>query len=216
MFNVKELLEKIKKSPYEEISVCTPHTGVVSFAVTEEETRVHGPEGKWKEKPGTLLAHLERERNNKLVHALQKGRVVDIQEQYEGKFVEAGTRLMTIRHYLTREEVQQIILRKTLALFHAPEKAAYYFRPEIDSKIKTKGSKSVRVKDGDELFIVSRMKREAPLAYSGPDGLIYTVYFNPNQNVEQGQPLIGVCPEDQMDSIKDVLNRVQSEWEEKE
>lgn len=38
------------------------------------------------------------------------------------------------------------------------------------------------------------MKREMPLYYTGPDGLIYTVYFEHNENVDAGSPLIGVCP----------------------
>jgi hypothetical protein len=34
--------------------------------------------------------------------------------------------------------------------------------------------------------------------------------------VDAGQPLISVCPEDQMDVIRDVVNRVQSDWEERD
>ena len=67
-----------------------------------------------------------------------------------------------------------------------------------------------------DLFIVSRMKREKPLAYNGPDGILYAVYFSYDQNVDAGQPLVSVCPESQMDMIRDVVNRVQSDWEERE
>ena len=52
----------------------------------------------------------------------------------------------------------------------APERAKYYFVPQIDTKIKVSGCRSVSVYEGMELFIVSRMKREMPLYYTGPDG----------------------------------------------
>jgi hypothetical protein len=66
-----------------------------------------------------------------------------------------------------------------------------------------------------ELFIVSRMKREKPLAYEGPEGIIYAVYFHHDDNVEAGHPLIGVCPESQTGLIQDVVNRVHGDWEDR-
>jgi len=67
-----------------------------------------------------------------------------------------------------------------------------------------------------ELFIVSRMKREVPLCYSGPTGIIYDVYFDQQKNVDAGTPLIVVCPPDQQSAVEDVVARVQSEWVEGE
>jgi len=74
----------------------------------------------------------------------------------------------------------------------------------------------VEVRSGQELFIVSRMKRESQLNYSGPDGIIYAVYFETNQNVDAGAPLIGVCAKEQLPAIQDVVGRVQGEWVEEE
>lgn len=216
MLNVKELLEELNASPYEEIEIRTPHTGVVEFVGLEVGARVAGPGGKWHEVPGTLLANLTREKNKKPICATMKGSVVDIRTELEGKFVEAGERLLTIRHFLSKEEVISRILKKALNLFVAPERAKYYFVPEIDAKIKAGGEQSVKLKDGMEMFIVSRMKRETPLAYSGPEGIIYAVYFQQGDNVDGGQPLIGVCPESQLPLIQDVVNRVQGEWEERD
>jgi biotin carboxyl carrier protein len=68
--------------------------------------------------------------------------------------------------------------------------------------------------DGMEVFIMSRMKREAPLAYSGPGGIIYEAYFKHTDNVDAGQPLIGVCPQGQLTAVEDVVMRVQAEWKE--
>lgn len=136
--------------------------------------------------------------------------------ELEGRFVEAGEPLMTIRHFLSKEEVIARILKKALHLFPAPERAKYYFVPEIDAKIKAGGEQSVKLKDGMEMFIVSRMKRETPLAYSGPEGIIYAVYFQQGDNVDGGQPLMGVCQESQLPLIQDVVNRVQGEWEERD
>ena len=61
MLNVSDLLEQIKQSPYREIEVKAPHTGEIAFADIKPGDKVHGPQGTWKEKPGTLLATLTRE-----------------------------------------------------------------------------------------------------------------------------------------------------------
>lgn len=216
MLNVKELLEKIKNSPYREIEITAPHTGVVEFAGLTPGEKVFGRSGEWKEKPGTVLAYLTREKNRKPLYAPEKGEVVEIRTKLEDSFVEAGEVLMKLRHFLTKKEVIELILKKALFLFEAPERAKYYFTPEVDQKLKVSGKRSVKVHEGMDMFIVSRMKRETPLAYSGPEGIIYSVYFHRGDNVDAGQPLIGVCPEDQLTMIQDVVTKVQSEWEEVE
>jgi hypothetical protein len=216
VIDVKALLENIKAAPYEEIVVTAPHTGLVRFAAVEPTTRVVGPSGAYTEKPGTLLARLTRENNEKPLYAEVKGVVGQVRRELEGTFVEAGTPLMIIRHFLSKDEVIEAILQKVLYLFCAPERAKYYFIPSVDKKIKASGPRSVTVKPGMELFIVSRMKREKPLVYEGPEGIIYAVYFQHDQNVDQGAPLVGVCPESQTDLIQDVVNRVRTDWEEGE
>lgn len=215
MINVKEMLEEMKASPYRTVEVVAPHTGVVEHVVTEPGAEVRAPSGTWGEKPGTLLCHLERERNKKPIHAPLDGEVDKVFADQSGQFVEAGTVLYTIRHYMTKDEVIEKILKKALHLFTAPEQAKYYFVPEVDTKVKASGPQSVRVRDGMELFIVSRMKRESSLAYTGPEGMVYAVYFKENESVEAGAPLIGVCPPEQLPLIQDVVNRVKSEWEER-
>ncbi|GAB7023399.1 biotin/lipoyl attachment domain-containing protein [Salidesulfovibrio brasiliensis] len=214
MLNVKELLEEIKASPYKEIVVRAPHTGVVEFAELAVGDAVVGRSGTYQEKPGTPLATLTREKNRKPINAPEKGEVQSIRTELEGQFVEAGEELLTIRHFLTRKEVIELILQQALHLFRAPERAKYYFIPEVDQKLKVSGKRSVKVHDGMDMLIVSRMKRETPLAYSGPDGIIYSVYFHRGENVDAGEPLLGICPEDQLSTIQDVVTRVQSEWEE--
>ena len=214
MLNIIELLEHLKASPYEEVHITAPHTGQVSFANIRPGADVDGPRGAWKEKPGTQLASLERERNPKPIYAPLKGVISDIRHELDGCFVEAGTRLVTMKHALTREEVLSRLLRQALHLFNAPERAKYYFSPNVEKKIRGGGIRSVMVQDGMEVFIMSRMKREAPLAYSGPGGIIYEIYFKHTDNVDAGQPLIGVCPPGQLDTIEDVVMRVQAEWKE--
>ena len=214
MLNIKELLDKVKASPYREIVVRAPHTGVVEFAGLKKGDTVRGPGGDYKEKPGTLLANLTREKNKKSIPAPEKGVIEAVHLEHEGQFVEAGEPLVTIKHYLTRKEVIELILQEALYLFRAPERAKYYFVPEVDQKLKVSGKRSVKVHEGMEILIVSRMKRETPLAYTGPEGIIYSVYFGRGENVDEGEPLIGVCPEDQLTVIQDVVARIQSEWEE--
>nr|WP_203529393.1 biotin attachment protein [Pseudodesulfovibrio sp. JC047] len=212
--NIKELLDKVKASPYREIVIRAPHTGVVEFAGLKQGDMVRGPRGDYMEKPGTLLAHLTREKNKKSILAPEKGEIESVHLRHEGQFVEAGEPLVVIKHYLTRKEVIELILQEALYLFRAPERAKYYFVPEVDQKLKVSGKRSVKVHDGMEILIVSRMKRETPLAYTGPEGIIYSVYFGRGDNVDEGGPLIGVCPEDQLTLIQDVVARIQSEWEE--
>ncbi len=215
MLDISALLDEIKAAPFVESSIVAPHCGVVSFnAEVVPGTKIIGATGTYKERPGTLLATLERERNQKPIRALEKGEIVSCNTDVAGAFVEAGTELIRVRHFLSKEEVLQSILKKALFLFNAPEKAKYYFNPAVDVKIKNTGPKSVSVTDGMELFIISRMKRETTLRYTGPDGVIYAVYFGFNQNVDAGQPLIGVCPPDMVEQIEDASVRVQTEWQE--
>ena len=49
---------------------------------------------------------------------------------------------------LTRAEVERILLKKALHLFVAPERAKYYFTPEVDKKIRAADSQSVAVREG--------------------------------------------------------------------
>ncbi|MDL2207264.1 biotin attachment protein [Desulfovibrio sp. OttesenSCG-928-M16] len=217
MLDISALLEEIKASPFEEMTVCAPHSGVVTFPdELAPGAALLGPIGEWKERPGTLLATLERERNLRPITCPERGELVALKRELNGSFVEAGTELVQFRHFLSREEVLGLILKKALHLFVAPERAKYYFIPAVDIKIKVSGPKSVTVRDGEELFIMSRMKREVFLRYCGPEGVLYALYFNHNQNVDAGQPLIGVCPPDLVEQVEEVVMRVQSEWKERE
>ncbi|THB68228.1 MAG: biotin attachment protein [Desulfovibrio sp.] len=216
MLDVSKLLEEIKASPYEELVIKAPHTGVVSFDTLSPGVKVLGPTGTWKEKPGTRLAIIERESNPKPLFAPLNGVIDKIHEELADSFVEAGTPLVTLKHYLSKDEVLEIILKRTLHPFMAPERAKYYFVPEVDKKVIASGPKAVRVNEGMELFIMSRMKRETGVSYTGPTGLIYAVYFKHNEVVDAGQPLIGVCPPDLLHLIEDVVVRVKTEWEERD
>ena len=215
MLDISALLDEIKASPYQESSILAPHSGVLSLSPDlAPGSRVQGPHGPLKEKPGTLLACLEREHNRKEIRAPENCEIVSCNLEASGTFVEAGTVLARARHKLSREEVLQILLKKALFLFLAPEKARYYFIPQVDLKVKNSPPKSVSVYNGMDLFIISRMKRESSLSYSGPDGVIYAVYFSFNSNMEAGSPLIGVCPPDMVRQIEEVSLRVQTEWQE--
>ncbi len=215
MIDVKNILEEIKAEPYEEIVITAPHTGRLTFGDGGIGAKVRGRSGTYGENPGTLLATLNREQNDKPVRAAVDGEIASIETGLDGRFVEAGTRLMVVRHFLSKEEVVEAILQKVLHLFTAPERAKYYFIPSVDKKTKASGCRSVTVRQGMELFIVSRMKREKPLHYDGPEGIIYAVYFKHDQNMDAGAPLIGVCPGDQTGVIQDVVNRVRTDWEDR-
>ena len=216
MLDISKLLEEIQASPYAEITITAPHSGILSFPALKPGARVIGPSGQYKEKDGTLLATIERERNPRPICSSEKGEIILVHEELAGTFVQAGTELVKLRHYLSREEVLSVILKKALYLFSAPERAKYYFIPTVDVKVNVAGPKAISVYDGMDLFIMSRMKRESPLTYTGPEGVIYAVYFSRNENMDTGQPLIGVCPPDMVSAIEEVVMRVQTEWREEE
>ena len=121
---------------------------------------------------------------------------------------------MSVRHYYSKEEVLDIVLKHSLHLFCAPERAKYYFIPDVEKKITANGSRSIHVYDGMPLFIMSRMKREVALSYTGPEGIIYSVYTTPNENVDANAPLIGVCKEDMLPHIEEIVNTLQCQWQE--
>ena len=112
MLDVTSLLEEIKASPFEEQEIVAPHTGVVTFGSLKLGDKVIGPNGTWKERPGTLIATITRERNPKPLNAVQKGEVCAIHSELEGTYVQAGTPLATIRHFLSKDEVLRILLKR--------------------------------------------------------------------------------------------------------
>ncbi len=213
MLDVSQLLEEIKAAPYREVEIKSPHTGFVTFNNFKVGDQVFSATGNFKEIPATALMTINRENNPQPIRTSEKGVISNIYNEYEGKFVEAGTTLATVKHFLSKREVVDIILKKSLQLFVAPERATYYFKPEIDTKIKVSGCRSVSVSEGMDLFIMSRMKREAQLAYSGINGIIFATYFD-NKAVDAGTPLIAVCPEDQTSIIDDVVAQVRRDWKE--
>ncbi|MCD6319779.1 MAG: biotin attachment protein [Candidatus Desulfofervidaceae bacterium] len=214
MENIDKIIAEYKQNPFQIYPVLTPHTGIVSIKVKKGE-RVKGPQGKWQEKKGTLLYVICRQGNIKPIYAPIDGEVTDILEELNGKFVEAKTQLMSIKHKLTKEEVINKILERFLYIFRAPETAKYYLASDLNQKIEQKGMQTVVVMPGDEILIMSRMKRDVPLIYEGQPGIIYTLYFKPNTTVvSQGEPLLGICPPEQLTFISKLVKRINLEWEE--
>jgi hypothetical protein len=207
-----ELLGKYRSDPYDYVDIFAPHTGVVRFQI-EKGGGVDGPGGEWNHIPGTPLFQITRERNEKSVGAPINGIVSELRSELEGQFVEAGEKLLTIRHPLKKKEIIENILKEVLYLFPAPEKAKYFFSLDIQSRIDKKGARSVTVKPGDELFTMSLMKRDTPVHYSGEEGVIHSIYFKPGISVDQGAPLIGICGLDQVGLIQKVITRVKAEWD---
>ncbi len=213
MIDVSKLLDEIMAEPYREVEIKSPHTGIITFNEFKEGDEVYIASGNHKEIPATAIATITRENNPQPIRTSDKGVIASINKEYEGQFVEANTVLATVKHFLSKKEVVDIILKKTLFLFTAPERATYYFTQENDTKVKISGCRSVTVHDNMDLFIMSRMKREAALPYTGISGIIYAVYFS-NQAVDAGTPLIAVCREDQVAAIENVVDEVRRNWRE--
>jgi hypothetical protein len=208
----EEVISKYRSDPYDYKDIQTVHTGRIRFKVRKEDT-VNGPSGEWRHIPGTLLYILERERNLKPLHCFTNGVVSEINNDLEGQFVEAGEKVMTIRHPLTKREIIDKILRHVLFPFKAPERAKYFFSLDIQSKIEKYGQRSVFIKPGDEILTMSLMKRDTPVYYDGEPGIIHSLYFQPGVSVNHGETLIGICPESKLPVIEKIITRVKAEWE---
>jgi hypothetical protein len=209
--NFDEIINKYRSDPFDYLEVVTPHTGEIRFRVSEGQ-EVQGPSGKWNHHPGTLLYILNRENNPKPLHSLTNGVVASLRSELEGFFVEAGEKLMTIKHPLKKREIIEGILQNVLYLFRAPEKAKYFFSLDIQARLEKQGEKAVFIKPGEEILTMSLMKRDTPIYYNGEEGIIHSIYFKPGVSVSQGEPLIGVCAREKLPLIQRIITHVKAEW----
>jgi hypothetical protein len=207
-----EIISRYRSDPYDYVDMHAIHTGVVRFLIDEND-EVDGVSGDWNHILGTALYEINRERNPKKVTSKTNGIVDSISRELDGKFVEAGEKLLTIRHPLKKKEIIESILQEVLFLFEAPERARYYFAMDIQARIEQKGARSVFIQPGDEIITMSLMKRDTPVYYTGDPGIIHSVYFKPGDSVDIGQPLIGVCAEDKLPLVQKIITRVKAEWE---
>lgn len=207
-----EILNKYRADPYDYIDIFTSHTGRIRFKIKDND-QVDGPSGEWRHIPGSLLYELERERNIKSIYSSINGVVSSLESQLEGQFVEAGEKVMTIRHPLKKREVIDSILRHVLSIFEAPERAKYFFAMDIQGKIEKYGQRGISIKPGDELFTMSLMKRDTPIYYEGEPGIIHSLYFTPGESINKGEAMVGICPQDKLPLIQKIIDRVKAEWD---
>jgi len=207
-----QIISQYRSDPYDYQEVRTPHTGVVKFKVRLDDD-VDGVTGQWRHIPGTLLYALERERNVKPIYSEIKGSIAEINQDIEGKFVEAGEKILTIKYPLKKREIIDKILKNVLYVFKAPERAKFFFSMDIQARIDKFGQRSVSVKEGDEVLTMSLMKRDTPVYYEGEPGIIHSVYFKSGDSMDQGSPMIGICPEEKLPLIEKIITRVKAEWE---
>jgi len=207
-----ELLTKYKSDPFDYVDVFALHTGRVSFKVVAGQ-EVTAPSGEWLQIPGTGLYEINRERNPKIIAAQTNGTVAEISTELDGRFVEAGEKLMTIKHPLKKKEIIENILKEVLMLFPAPETAKYFFAMDLQSRIEKKGARAVTIDSGDEILTMSLMKRDTPIYYKGDKGVIHSIYFKPGISVPQGEPLLGICAPEKLPLIQKIITRVKADWD---
>lgn len=212
VFAFEELFANYSLEPFEYIDVLAVHTGRVALKVIEGE-EVLAPAGEWMQIPGTVLYEINRERNPKEITATIDGIVERVHTELDGQFVQAGEKLLTIRHPLKKKEVIEEILKNVLSLFPAPETGRYFFAMDVQSRIDEKAIQGVTVVPGDELFTMSLMKQDTPVYYNGEKGIIHSVYFKAGDSVEQGEPLLGVCVPDKLPLIQKIITRVKADWD---
>ena len=207
-----ELISKYKSDPFDYVDVLAVHTGRVSFKVMEG-AEVEAASGQWRQVPGTVLYEINRERNPKFISAQTNGTIAEMNRELDGQFVEAGEKLMTIKHPLKKKEIIENILKDVLSLFVAPETAKYFFAMDIQSRIDKKGPGAVTISSGDEILTMSLMKRDTPVYYNGEKGVIHSIYFKPGVSVPQGEPLLGICAADKLSIIQKIITRVKADWD---
>ncbi len=207
-----EIISKYRSDPYDYVDMYAVHTGLVRFLV-DDGIEVQGVSGEWNHIPGSNLYEITRERNPKVITSKTNGTVSYLNKEVEGKFVEAGTKLLTVRHPLKKKEIIEAILQEVLYLFIAPERARYYFSMDVQSRIDQKGARSIVINPGDEIITMSLMKRDTPVYYDGEAGILHSVYFSPGDSIDQGVPLLGVCPEEKLAVVQKIITRVKAEWE---
>lgn len=207
-----ELLSKYKSDPFGYVDILSVHTGRVTFKVGSGQ-EVAAASGEWLQIPGTALYEINRERNPRIVTAPVNGLVAQLSTELDGQFVEAGVKLMTIKHPLKKKEIIENILKDVLSLFPAPESAKYFFAMDIQSRIEKKGARAVTIEPGEEILTMSLMKRDTPVYYKGERGVIHSIYFKPGVSVAQGEPLLGVCAPEKLPLIQKIITRVKAEWD---
>jgi len=211
--NLNLMLQKFKANPYKIYPVTTPHTGYIREFKVKEGDLVKGPSGKWLEKPGTPLFVLERERNQKIIRAKINGTVQKLRTDLLNKFVEAEETILEIKHPLSQEEIISEILLSALYIIKAPETARYILSPVLASKLDKQGLGKTKVKKGEEILIMTFMKRETPIYFPEEgDFVVYHIYFSPFQLIEREQPLIGFCPEESLPYLQKIIERIKEEW----
>lgn len=207
-----QLLHSLKLNPYKIYPVLTPHTGRILEFKVKEGDEVKGPSGKWLEKPGSPLFILEREKNPKIIRANYDGIVQNLRIDLLNRFVEAGEKILEIKHPLTLEEVISEVLLNALYIIRAPETARYLLSPEITKRMEKEKGK-VLVREGEELIIMTFMKRETPI-YLKEKGefILYQIYFKPFELVQAGSPLLGLCPVEDLPYLEKIIARLKEEW----
>lgn len=210
---LNEILKNLKAHPFKIYPVLTPHTGYLKEFKVKEGDKVLGPSGKWLEKPGTPLFVLEREKNLKVIKAKVDGIVKNLKLDLLNRFVEAEEIVLEIQHPLSQEEVISELLLSTLYIIRAPETARYILSPSLLQRIEKQGLGKVKVKKGDELLIMSFMKREVPIYFEEEGSfIIYKLYFSPFEVVPAEKPLIGLCPEKDLPYLEKIIKHIKEEW----
>lgn len=213
--NLNLLLQKLRSNPYKMVKINTPHTGYIREFKVKDGDEVKGPSGKWLEKPGTPLFVLEREKNLKVITAPINGVVQNLRTDLLDKFVEAEETILELKHPLSQQEIISEVLVSALYIIRAPETARYILSPSLSAKLEKEGLKKVKVKKGDELLIMTFMKRETPIHFPEEGNyIVYHIYFKPSQLVERDSPLIGLCPEEKLAHLEKIIARIKEEWTE--
>ena len=104
-----EIISRYRSDPYDYVDIYAVHAGKIKFLV-EEGADVEGVTGEWKHVPGSKLYEIDRENNAKTITSQTNGVVSSLHGELDGEFVEAGEKLMTIRHPLKKKESLPILL----------------------------------------------------------------------------------------------------------
>jgi len=170
-----------KDSGYYRItSYYSSHTGVVEIKV---KNGIHVEEG-------DLLYTITRLGLIKKRLVEDSGIVENCNTRIDKTFCGYYTPVLTIKHELTPEEVQDLEEERDYSFVFAPQSAQYYIttNPGMPPIINVGNI----VKRGDIIAIAMVMKKRREIIYDGEPGKIAKIYFINGQQCKEGDKLLGM------------------------
>ncbi|MBU1975224.1 MAG: hypothetical protein KKG59_02355 [Nanoarchaeota archaeon] len=213
-------IEALRKEPFRNIEMYSPHTGNISFIDPASKDRPDDRKpiangsavyAKTRSNSGSALYWITRMGDPRKIIAPVDGMVSELAD-LEGVSVQAGTHLMTIQHQLTLEEAQSIILQDYVNVLKAHGPGEYALASEFAERLASERIGKIQVQTGDPLVRKVAMKMEDTIC-SGIAGTVVGIYFSGRPLLEKDEPLVGICPAADLAAYNQAKAMVEEYWQ---